>query len=282
MPRRTRLLVLSAIGLSGLVVGVGAMIATGGIRSTCGYGSGRTASACKSRPPATAEQVAAAVDGSALQRALEALRRGPAGGRPVVGVGVNRWGEVSFAYPTGETGWGAESHRFMRFDPRGQPLEYRAQSEYEDATGTLAFEPALADPAMLREVLARVDRRERFNGARFSTAFGDRGLAWTLTFFDRTRPDDGQPATYLMAADGTGLCRMNPGPPPSPVPDCDLWRLPTSAAATGETLPVAPGTRGQVPMPPPDPAARQAMEQLACVQRAKGDVQALQRCVPTP
>jgi hypothetical protein len=282
MPSRTSIVVGSLIGASLLAAGVVALIATGTIRSTCGWGSGRTANSCKARPPATAAELSAAVDGSALERALEALRRSPDGGREVVGVGVNRWGEVSFAFPTGETGFGAEAQRFVRFDPQGRPLEYRGQSQYEDAFGTLAFKPELASSARLRDVLARVDRRERFSGARFNPAFADRGLAWTLSFFDRDRPEDGQPASYMMAADGTGLCRMNPGPPPSPVPDCDLWRLPTSAAGTGRTLPVDPGKRGEIPMPPPDPATKHAMDQLACVQQAKGDVKAMQRCVPAP
>jgi hypothetical protein len=282
MPRRPTPLVLTLIGASALAAVVLALVATGTIRSTCGYGSGRNSNACKPRPPATAAQISAAVDGSALEHGLEALRRSPDGGREVVGVGVNRWGEVSFAFATGKTGFGAEAQRFVRFDPHGRPLEYRGQSQYEDAFGTIAFKPELASPAALRDVLARVDRVERFSGARFNPGFGDRGLAWTLTFVDRDTPDDPQPASYVMAADGTGLCRMNPGPPPSPVPDCDLWRLPTSAAATGQTLPVDPGKRGEVPMPPPDPAAKHAMDQLACVQRARGDVQAMQRCVPAP
>ena len=282
MPGRTTYLVLSVIGASALAAGLVAFFASGTIRSTCGYGSGRTPNSCKARPPASAAELAAAVDGSALANALEALRRTPDDGRDVEGVGVNRWGEVSFAFATGQTGWGAESHRFVRFGPRGNPLEYRGQSQYEDAFGAIAFKPELASPAVLREVAARVDRRERFNGARFNAGFGDRGLSWTLAFFDRDRPEDGQPASYVMAADGTGLCRMNPGPPPTPVPDCDLWRLPVSAVDTGQTLPVAPGTRGQVPMPPQDPATQQAMDQLACVQKAKGDVQAMQRCVSAP
>lgn len=280
--RATASLVLPLIGAVVLAVVLVTLIATGKIRSTCGYGSGRTGNSCKARPPATAAEIAAAVDGTALEKALQALRRSSDGGRKVVGVGVNRWGEVSFAFPTGQTGFGAEAHRFVRFDPLGQPLEFRGQSQYEDATGSIAFEPELASAAVLRDVVARVDRRERFSSARFNPGFGDRGLSWTLSFFDRDRPEDGQPATYVMAADGTGLCRMNPGPPPSPVPDCDLWRLPTSAGATGDLLPVAPGKRGEVPMPPPDAATKKAMDQLACVRKANGDVQALQRCVAAP
>lgn len=281
MSGRATFLVLSVIGASALAAGVVALFATGTIRSTCGYGSGRTANSCKSRPPATEAELAAAVDGSALQRALNALRRTPDAGRKVIGVGVNRWGEVSFAFDAEQTGPGAEPQRFVRFGPGGEPIEYRAQSMYEDVYGDITFEPELAQPEVLRKTLARLDRRERFVGARFNPGFGNRGLAWMLAFVSRDSATDAQPATYVMAADGTGLCRMNPGPPPSPVPNCDLWRLPASAAATGEPLPAAPGVPGTVPMPASDPAVKQAIKQMACVRDAKGDVQALQRCVPT-
>lgn len=282
MSGRATFLVLSVIGASALAAGVVALFATGTIRSTCGYGSGRTANSCKSRPPATESELAAAVDGSALQRALESLRKGPDAGRKVIGVGVNRWGEVSFAFDAEQTGPAAEAQRFVRFGPAGEPIEYRAQSMYEDAYGDITFEPELAQPEVLRSTLARLDRRERFVGARFNPGFGNRGLAWTLAFVTRDPGADAQPASYVMAADGTGLCRMNPGPPPSPVPNCDLWRLPASSAATGAPMPATLGTPGSVPMPPTDPAVAQAMKQMECVRKAKGDVQALQRCAPRP
>jgi hypothetical protein len=277
-------LVLSLAAASVLAAVLLTLLATGTLKSTCGYGSGRSPNSCKSRPPPSAAELAAALDGSALTRALEALARTPDAGRDVVGVGVNRWGEVSFAYPTGETGWGAESHRFVRFGPRGEPLEYRSQSQYEDATGTLPFKPELASAAVLKDVLARVDRRDRFNGARLNPSFGDRGLAWTLTFVTLEYQADPQPASYVMAADGSGLCRMNPGPPPSPVPDCNLLQLPASTQIGGQTLvpPPRPGSAMPAPLPSSDPAIAKAMEQMACVKKAQGDVQALQRCVPSP
>ncbi|MGH6784121.1 MAG: hypothetical protein ACREBP_05790, partial [Sphingomicrobium sp.] len=259
MPGRASFLVLSVIGAAALAAGVVFLVAGGNFKSGCAYGSGRTANSCKARPAATLQEISAAMDGSAMERALAALARSPDAKRPLLGVGLNRWGEVSFAFAH-EGGQDRDTNaRFVRFGPQGTPVNREgAQSGYLDVAGSTPFDASLVNGEALRKVLARVDRPERFVGARFEPALMIHGLAWQLSYVSLDAGLDAQPASYYMAADGRGLCRMNPGPPPSPVPNCDFWNPPTTAGGPPTKLPggMAPPARPPTSLPSPasDPA----------------------------
>lgn len=274
MPNRVVILVVSVLVAAALAAGLVALVVSGKLKSTCAYGSGHSRNSCKARPEPSTEVLAAAIDGSAMAAAIEAFRRSPDGSQALVGVGMSRWGEVTFAIPTGKTGFGVPRERFVRFGSRGEALEENLQAGYEDASGTIPFDVDLVQPKVLGEALRRVDRPGRFQGARLEPSFGDNGLAWRLTYATRGE-SDAQGAMFAMATDGGGLCRLNQSPASSGIPGCNLARLPGTPA--GNTTQVAP-----MPAPVPDPALKKQFEQMACVKNAKGDVAALRFCVQPP
>lgn len=273
MPTRVVILVSSMLAAAALAAVLVWATASGHLKNTCAYGSGNSRNSCKSRPEPRPEELASAIDASALAAAMAAFRRSPDGGALLLGVGMNRWGEVTFALPTGKTGFGVARERFVRFDARGQPLDENRQAQYEDTAGTIPFAIDMVRPEVLRASLARVDRPVRFNGARLEPSFGNNGLAWRLTYATRG-VTDAQGALFAMAADGTGICRLNDSSSSPEVPSCNLARLPATPFPGEPVEPDAP-----MAMPTPDPALAKQFEQMACVKNAQGDVAALRRCV---
>lgn len=271
MPTRALILAVCLLVVTAAAGTLFWLFSSGTLRSACAYGSGTTRNSCKPRPEPGAAERAAALDGTALAAALEAFRRSADRDAPVVGVGINRWGEVSIALPTGKTGIGVPRERFVRTGRRGEPLRDIRQALYEDISGWIPFDIDQVQPERLAEALARADRPARFVSARLEPSFGEAGLAWRLSFATRGQQDP-QGAMYAMAIDGRGLCRLDSFSTSPGVPACNLARLPHTPmpSAQADQAPAAPAH---------DPALADAFAQMACVKNAKGDVAALQRCV---
>lgn len=232
---------------------------------------------CKPRPVPTPEEIAATRDGSAFARGLQAFQRSQDANRRLIGVGLNAWGEVSVAIPTGETGFGAPRARHVFFDAQGQPVTERSRGgTLTKLTGDVQFLPDAVRPEVLRETMRRIGPEDRFLRAEFQGTFGNEGVGWSLAY--AAPPGGGNGAMYAMAADGSGLCRMNEGPRPEGVPACNLAALPATRDGTSAATP--PPTAVQLQQQAAqDAAMKKNFDQLACVQKAQGDVQKLQACV---
>lgn len=251
------------------------LFSSGTLHSSCAYGPGKTRNSCKPRPEPSAAEREAAIDGTALTAALEAFRRSVDRDQPVVGVGINRWAEVSIALPTGKTAIGVPRERFVRTGRNGEPLRDIRHALYEDVAGWIPFDIDQVQPQRLTESLARADRPTRFVSARLEPSFGEAGLAWRVSFATRDQQDP-QGAMYAMAIDGSGLCRLDSFSTSPGVPACNLARLPSTPMPSAQAAQVPAGPAFD---PTTDPASADAFAQMACVKNAKGDVAALQRCV---
>nr|WP_293245438.1 hypothetical protein [Panacagrimonas sp.] len=249
-----------------------------GVENTCAYGSaGSRSMGCKARPVPTPEEIAATRDGSAFARGLQAFQRSPDANRRLLGVGLNEWGEVSVAIPTGETGFGAARARHVFFDAQGRPITERSRGgTLTQLTGNVEFLPDAVRPQVLRETMDRIGTGDRFLRAEFQGTFGNAGVGWSLAYAAPSGGGNG--AMYAMAADGSGLCRLNEGPRPEGVPACNLAALPATRDGTSAATP--PPTPAQLEAQAATNAQmKQNLDQLACVQQAQGDVQKLQACV---
>ncbi len=266
-------LMLAAAGFAAVLVW---LVASGSLKSSCAYGSGRSAHSCRSRPEPGVAERAAAANGSALAGALEAFRRSPEAAGPLVGVGVNRWGEVTFAIATGKTGFGIARERFVRLDAQGKALGENAQAQYEDAIGSVPFTLDQIRPEILRRATTRIDRPRGFTGARLEPSFGNTGLAWRLTFVAR---GEDSATMFAMSAAGEGLCRLNDSSASAGVPPCNLARLPATAFAQDPAPGTAAMRRAPALAPAADPALQKQIAQMNCVKKAQGNVTALRRCV---
>jgi hypothetical protein len=276
----TKLLLVIAV----LGAGVGVLAATGTLGklldslpdNTCPYGSNsgsRDTLSCKPRPAPKGAEGRAALDGSALTKALTAFARTSDAGKPVVGVGLNRWGETTFALPTGATAFGEPRERFVTFDHEGgSPPQGNAQRRgYALVTrSSTTFDVDRLRPGALRKALARIGRggSVRFQLAELATGPLGPGLGWLLRF------DTSASAGVLvrMNPSGSGLCGLDRATPLRGIKACSPASLMGTGAAGGGSA------SRDTPAAPPPPATDQ-LKQARCVQRAAPDVAAIQRCL---
>jgi len=276
----TKLLLVIAV----LGAGVGVLAATGTLgklldslpENTCPYGSNsgsRDTLSCKPRPEPKGFAGRAALDGSAITKALAAFARTSDAGKPVVGVGLNRWGETTFALPTGATAFGEPRERFVTFDHEGgSPPQGNAERRGYAlvSRSSTTFDVDRLRPAVLRRTLARVGRggSARFITAEFATGPLGPALGWLLRF------DTSASAGHLvrMSPSGSGLCRLDRARPLRGVKACSPGDLMGTAVDGG-------GSAGRDTPAAPPAAASDQLKQARCVQRAGTDVAAIQRCL---
>lgn len=277
----TKLLLVIAV----LVAGVGVLAATGTLgklrdslpENTCPYGSNsgsRDTLSCKPRPEPGGAEGRAALDGSAITKALAAFARTSDAGKPVVGVGLNRWGETTFALPTGATAFGEPRERFVTFDHEGgAPPQGNGQRRGYVLVSRSAttFDVGRLRPGALRKTLARVGRggSVRFQTAELATGPLGPGLGWLLRFDTATASG----VLVRMNPSGSGLCGLDRATPLRGVRTCSPGDL------MGAAAPRSGGGASRDTPAAPTPRAGDQLEQARCVQRAAPDVAAIQRCL---
>lgn len=282
MSSRALILLLSFVATAVIVIAVVAHITAPGHRSGCAYGSGARGG-CKPRPEPALVEFASAIDGSALEAGMAALRAMPQPPSQVAGAGINRWGETSFTLLTGEIASSGPVTRFVRFDRAGQPLAEIPGAQPADVPGTHPFPLRHVDSRVLREAIGRPDRVARFNSAQLVASFGPApAIAWRMTYASHGQADP-QSAMYAMAANGDGLCRLDSNSTTSGVMTCNFLRLPSTPVDASAT-PAPHGKAMLAPASPAlsakqDPALKKSFDQMACVKKAQGDVAALRLCV---
>jgi hypothetical protein len=277
-------MVKALLAVAVLAAGAAILVASGVLdklpERTCPYGSNSHSSqtlSCKPRPEPSEAQRAAALDGSAVTAALASFGRAADAGKAVVGVGLNRWGETTFALPTGATAFGKPRERFVTFDHRGgsPPQSNIERRNYVLVRrGSTAFGVGRLRAAPLRRALARVQERGdyRFATAELATRPVGTGVAWLLRFDRR----GGGAVLLQMNPSGSGLCGLDRTKRLRAIKTCSAASLlgsATGAADPGEAPPPPAG------VPPLGATARDQLELAKCVQRAGGDVAAIQRCM---
>ena len=158
---------------------------------------------CLTRPAPGTGVTAQAASGKPLARALAAYARAHPGAR-VNSVGINQWGETTFA--TGDA--------LVTYGPGGRTTS--GQADYVFAKGVGTFPLGSVRPAGLRHVVAAVEGAQPGTGfvrARFAVdPFTSQDELEVEMRFPRATD-----ITYAAAADGSGLCHGQNFLPSKPI-----------------------------------------------------------------
>lgn len=188
--------------LLAVVLAVPLLSGCAGLHNTCRYGvaAHSTGNSCRSRPRPSDEQVRAAMDGSALTKALAAWKARPKSAT-VNGVGVNWWGETTFTVRTALNG--PHEYTLTTYDRDGKPAS--GDEEYVSGHGD-SFSVGAVHPDAVAKAVAAIRAKQpeiRMLTASLTVApFIDR-VAWSIQVVS---PDADSALVYQVAPGGGGLC----------------------------------------------------------------------------